>query len=85
MTDPDAAVARDLVQKIYIRVCCDSGFTLETPRAAALAAGVLGLSPLQIWMAMPSLDVMDKIAAGTHPITRHDALALKLPKGPDHD
>lgn len=85
MTDPDAAVARDLVQQVFIRVCRDSGFTLATQEAAALAAGALGLSPLQIWMAMPSLDVMDKIAAGTHPITGRGHTGAKLPKGTGHD
>ena len=68
-------LSRDLVQQVFIRICRDSGFTLATPEAAALAAGALGCSPLQIWTAMQSLAMMDQIAAGTHPAAGRAALA----------
>lgn len=54
-------------QDAFIRVCQDSGFQLETDRAAHLAGSVVGCSALEIWLAMPSMSVMDEIAAGTHP------------------
>ncbi len=56
-----------MLQQIYIRVCRDSGFQLDPHRACALAAKIVGKHPLEIWMAMPSLDVMSEIAAGKHP------------------
>lgn len=58
---------RDLIQQIYVRVCRDSGFGLDSIRAATLAARIVGCSPLEVWVAMPSLAVMDAIAEGKHP------------------
>lgn len=68
--------ARTTLQQLFIRVCRDSGFRLEATRAAVLAARAAGRHPLEIWMALPSLDVMAQIAAGTHPAAR---------SGPDHN
>lgn len=58
---------RELTQAVYMRVCRDSGFTLEATRAAHLAARILKCSPLDIWIAMGTLETMDRIANGTHP------------------
>ena len=58
---------RKRVQEAFIRVCRDSGFGLEASRAAAIAAGVLGIHPLEVWTAIGDLATMDRIAAGNHP------------------
>ena len=58
---------RELIHKLYIRVCRDSGFQLDLHRACSLVARILGKHPLEVWMAFPSLDVMFAIAAGDHP------------------
>lgn len=58
---------RVAIQRFYIRVCKDSGFGLDSIRAATLTAQAFRCSPLEVWLAMPSLDVMDEIAAGKHP------------------
>ncbi|ANC85486.1 hypothetical protein A7E77_00365 [Sphingomonas sp. NIC1] len=63
-------VERKLRQDLYIRVCRDSGFQLDMYRAAALAGKIGGFHALDVWTAMPSLDVMAQIAAGTHPSAR---------------
>ena len=57
---------RQLIQKIYVRICRDSGFGLDNIRAAILTGRIVGCHPLEVWAAMPSLDVMAEIAAGTH-------------------
>jgi hypothetical protein len=54
-------------QKFFIRVCRDSGFKLDAINAAGIAAQAIGCSPLQIWVAVGSLDTMDAIASGNHP------------------
>jgi hypothetical protein len=59
-----------MIQELFIRVCRDSGFTLDAARAAGVAAIAFGCHPLEVWMAMPSLDVMNEIAAGKHPAAR---------------
>lgn len=64
---------RKTIQDIYIRVCRDSGFGLDYIAAAQLAAKVVGIHPLDIWIAMPSLSVMEEIATGAHPSVRRDA------------
>jgi hypothetical protein len=48
-----------MIQELFIRVCRDSGFTLDAARAAGVAAIAFGCHPLEVWMAMPSLDVMN--------------------------
>lgn len=60
-------MARDTIQQLFIRLCRDSGFRLDGVRAARLTAAVLGIHPLDVWLAMPCLDVMNDIAAGKHP------------------
>jgi hypothetical protein len=63
-------MGRELIQSVFIRVCRDSGFGLDAVRAADLTAMMLGLHPLEIWIAMPSFSVMEEIAAGRHPAAR---------------
>lgn len=58
---------RKLRQELFIRVCKDSRFQLDYVRAAALAGAAGGFPALDVWLAMPSLGVMEEIAAGTHP------------------
>lgn len=58
---------RNTITLAFIRVCRDSQFKLEFERAAALAAGTLGISPLEVWVACGSMEDMRQIAAGTHP------------------
>jgi hypothetical protein len=58
---------RETIQQAYIRVCRDSGFGLSFDRAAHLAGKMLGMSALEIWLAMPCMDVMMNIATGKHP------------------
>jgi hypothetical protein len=40
---------------------------MDYARAAAFAGQVGGFSALDVWLAMPSLDVMQDIASGKHP------------------
>lgn len=58
---------RKLVQDCFIRVCRDSGFTVTPLMAADLAAKMAKTHPLLVWASFPSFDVMQEIAAGTHP------------------
>jgi hypothetical protein len=62
--------SREERQQAFIRVCRDSGFSLESSRAASLAAKVLGIHPLDIWVAIGDLATMDRIACGEHPAAR---------------
>ena len=62
---------RETIQQVYIRVCRDSGFRLGFDRAAHLAGKILGVSALEIWLAMPCIGVMMDIATGRHPAA-HD-------------
>lgn len=73
------SVDRQTLQQIYVRVCRDSGFKLDMHRACALAAAAVGKHPLDIWIAMPSLDVMAAIAAGTHPAAHAPPPPLPAP------
>lgn len=57
---------RNMLQQIFIRVCRDSGFTLEWTRAARIAALAAGTHPLVVWCAMDA-GTMEQIADGTHP------------------
>ena len=62
---------RKLKQDLYIRVCKDSGFQLESTRAAIIAANALGCHPMEIWMAM-DFDLMNRIASGDHPVCKDE-------------
>jgi hypothetical protein len=58
---------RKMIQDVFIRLCRDSGFRLSAVAAAQLTGMMLERTPLEIWLSMPSWDVMKEIAAGTHP------------------
>jgi len=61
---------RKFIQDLYIRVCRDSGFNMDYIRAAHFAGMVGGFHAMDVWIAMPSLEVMQQIAKGTHPAAR---------------
>lgn len=69
------APERKLKQDIYIRVCKDSGFQLDSTRAAILAANVIGCHPMEIWMAL-DVDLMNRIASGEHPVCKKMAINM---------
>jgi len=54
-------------QDVFIRVCRDSKFTMDAVKAATFAALVLDCHPLEIWLAMPDFNTMERIADGSHP------------------
>lgn len=58
---------RQQIQEAYIRVCMDSGFQMEYIEAAKFTAKLLGLHPIEIWIAMGYMDTMEEIAKGIHP------------------
>lgn len=60
-------MTRDDYQRYFIRVCKDSGYRMESIKAANFAGKVLGVSPLEFWIAFGDLKVMDQIAGGEHP------------------
>lgn len=60
--------SRKTVQDVFIRVCRDSMWQIDAINAAKLTASVVGKHPLQVWSDVGSLDIMNQIAAGTHPV-----------------
>lgn len=58
---------RELLVQLFIRVCRDSGFRLDYIRAAILAGDIAKRSPLEVWIALGSFDLMERIATGEHP------------------
>lgn len=64
---------RKLKQDVFIRVCRDSQFQIEWTRAAKLTALILECHPMDVWGAFSCMDVMEKIAGGTHPAARRGA------------
>ena len=65
-------VERKLIKEIYIRVCKDSGYGLDIYRAAALTGRILKIHPLEVWMVVGTIDVMEEIATGTHPVCKKE-------------
>ena len=59
---------RKTTQDLFVRVCRDSRYKLPATTAAALVGRIMGTSALVVWLAMPSFDVMEEIAAGRHPV-----------------
>ena len=55
------------MREAFVRVCKDSKFTLDAIRAAQLVGLMFDVSPIEVWLVMPSLDAMNEIAAGKHP------------------
>jgi hypothetical protein len=68
-------VERKTITGLYIRICADSGYSLEFDRAAALAGNVLGIHPLEVYNAIGVLSTMQKIAVGDHPACPRKAKA----------
>ena len=56
------------IQKVFARICQDSGFTMQWVPAAVMTARVIEISPLQVWQAFPSVDAMQHITRGNIPI-----------------
>lgn len=69
MTKEPRAPTRSEIQQMYIRVCRDSRFKMPLVQAAHLAAKVLGVSALQVWIAL-DFSNMERIANGTHECLR---------------
>lgn len=62
---------RQKYQDLFIKVCKDSGFTLDMYRAAALVGAVFGTTALDVYCKMDvGLDTMIQIANGTHPVVQ---------------
>lgn len=59
----------ETIQQVYIRVCRDSGFKLDWIRATNLTASIVGKHPMDVWIAIGTIDVMEAIAQGEHPAT----------------
>jgi hypothetical protein len=57
---------RKAITDLHVRVCRDSGYRLESVRAAHFVADLLKMSALEVWIAMGSLDVTQRVADGTH-------------------
>lgn len=55
------------IRDLFIRVCRDAGYHSDGVKAAILTAKVFGISPLQVWCAVGSLETMHRLADGTHP------------------
>lgn len=60
-------MTKEAIQKLFIRVCRDSGFRLDEVNAAIITAKAAGIHPLEVWIALPSLTTMAQIARGEHP------------------
>lgn len=58
---------RKTVADLYLRVCRDSNWSIGAVSAATLTAKILRIHPLEVWLAMPSMSVMEDVASGTHP------------------
>ena len=63
-------MSRKQLQELFLRVCRDSGFSLEATQAASIAAKAAGVSPLEFWVAFGTIDAMDKVADGGHPSSK---------------
>jgi hypothetical protein len=55
---------RKLITDMFVRVCRDSGHSLDAVRAMTLTANILHIHPLEVGYAMPSLQAAQDIAAG---------------------
>ena len=63
-------LSRKDIQNFYVRICKDSGWKIDYINAAKLAAGVLSLNTMEIWIAIGDLKTMEKISKGEHPVCR---------------
>lgn len=68
MKDAVKQLSRHEIQQLYIRICRDSGFRLPFDQAAAVVGDMTGGSALTVWVDTGfTTDMMQEIAAGTHP------------------
>ncbi len=58
---------------LYVRVCRDGNFKLDAITAAHLVGRMMRTTPLSVWLALGSMDAMERIANGTHPAVRSEA------------
>jgi hypothetical protein len=68
---------RDTMQKVFIRICSDSKFSLDYVAAAQLAGKILGVHPLEVYGAFPSMSVMVKVSTGEHPASGISRIQVK--------
>jgi hypothetical protein len=61
---------RKFIQDLYIRICRDSLFKMDFVAAAQIAGKVGDFHPMEVLMALPSMDVMMEIARGEHPCVK---------------
>lgn len=66
---------RKTIAMAYIRICRDSGFKMNYLSAANFTAQLYSISGIDILSAVGSLEVMEQIALGIHPVV----------KNPDYD
>ena len=53
------------IVELYVRACRDARFKMDPVSVARLTAATLGISPLEIWMAI-GWDCMVRCADGSH-------------------
>ena len=63
-------VDRKTIQDIYIRVCKDSEFEMEYIQVAIFVAGLLNITPFEVYAAFGDLRTMGEVASGIHPATK---------------
>lgn len=56
---------REQLQRAFVRICEDSGYSMTAVDAAGFTAKFMGCSPMEIWIAMGSVQTMDRIADGS--------------------
>lgn len=61
-------MTREELRQFYIRTCRDAGWGMDHVKAALFAGRVLGVSPLEFWIAFGDLGLMERIARGDHPV-----------------
>jgi hypothetical protein len=59
---------RQRIQNFYVRVCEDSRFKVDWLTAACLTASAFKIHPIQVWIAVGTVDTMEEIALGKHPV-----------------
>lgn len=61
---------RKIITDAYVRVCKDSGFQLEAVRASQITASMLGIHPLDVLGALGTMQALEQVADGTHPVCK---------------
>lgn len=62
------ALTDNIIQKMYIQVCEDSGFNLHWEDAALFTSDVLRILPSAVGFAFENPQDMNLIALGLHPL-----------------